>query len=66
MWSMLEDRLLTTLRTHPRVVVLSDEIYEHIHFADERFTSFAAACSDLYERTLTVKLQSRRLTANLS
>jgi aspartate aminotransferase len=49
----------TVLRRHPRVVVLSDEIYEHIHWAGEPFTSFAAACPDLYERTLTVNGMSK-------
>jgi len=47
------------LRAHPRIVILSDEIYEHIHWADEPFTSFAAACPDLYERTLTVNGMSK-------
>ena len=46
------------LRTHPRVVVLSDEIYEHIQWVGE-FTSFAAACPDLYERTITVNGMSK-------
>jgi aspartate aminotransferase len=54
-WRALGD----VLRAHPRVVVLSDEIYEHIHWADERFTSFAAACPELYERTLTVNGMSK-------
>jgi aspartate aminotransferase len=54
-WRALGD----VLRAHPRVVVLSDEIYEHIHFAAERFTSFAAACPELYERTLTVNGMSK-------
>jgi aspartate aminotransferase len=42
------------LEEHPRVVVLSDDIYEHISWADEPFVSFAAACPSLYDRTLTV------------
>jgi aspartate aminotransferase len=54
-WRALGD----VLRAHPRVVVLSDEIYEHIHFADEPFTSLAAACPELYERTLTVNGMSK-------
>ena len=54
-WRALGD----VLRAHPRVVVLSDEIYEHIHWAEERFTSFAAACPELYERTLTVNGMSK-------
>jgi aspartate aminotransferase len=47
------------LREHPRVLVLSDEIYEHIYWADEPFASFADACPDLYERTLTVNGMSK-------
>ena len=42
------------LREHPGIVVLSDDIYEHIFWADTPFASFADACPDLYERTLTV------------
>jgi len=42
------------LRDHPRVLVLSDEIYEHILFDGRNFLSFAAACPDLKDRTLTV------------
>ena len=42
------------LERHPQVVVLSDEIYEPIHWADEPFTSFADACPSLADRTLTV------------
>lgn len=42
------------LREHPRIVVLSDEIYEHIQWAETPFVSLAAACPDLYERTVTV------------
>jgi aspartate aminotransferase len=47
------------LRAHPQIVILSDEIYEHIHWAAEPFTSFAAACPDLYERTITVNGMSK-------
>ncbi len=42
------------LRQHPRVVIASDEIYEHIHWADEPYASFAQACPDLADRTLTI------------
>lgn len=42
------------LARHPHVVVVTDEIYEHIHWGDAPFTSFAAACPDLYDRTVTV------------
>jgi aspartate aminotransferase len=47
------------LREHPRVAILTDEIYEHIYWAGGRFTSFAQACPDLYERTLTVNGMSK-------
>ncbi len=41
------------LEHHERVVVVSDDIYEHIHWADEPFVSFAAACPGLRDRTVT-------------
>jgi aspartate aminotransferase len=47
------------LRAHPRVVVLSDEIYEHIQWTGAAFASFAAECPDLYDRTLTVNGMSK-------
>jgi aspartate aminotransferase len=43
----------------PRVLILSDEIYEHIYWAEQPFTSFALACPDLYDRTLTVNGMSK-------
>jgi len=42
------------LNRHPHVLVLSDEIYEHIIFDGQNFISFAAACPDLKDRILTV------------
>lgn len=42
------------LTEHPRITVVSDEIYEPIHWADEPFVSFAAACPALANRTVTV------------
>jgi len=47
------------LAEHPKVIVLSDEIYEHIHWAAQPFASFAAACPDLFERTVTVNGMSK-------
>ena len=43
----------TVLARHPEVVIVADDIYEHIHWADTPFCSFAAACPDLYSRTVT-------------
>lgn len=42
------------LERHPKIVIASDEIYEPIHWADDRFVSFAEACPALFERTITV------------
>jgi aspartate aminotransferase len=42
------------LADHPDIVVASDDIYEHIQWADEPFTSFATACPALYDRTVTI------------
>jgi len=43
-----------TLRNHPRVLTLSDEIYEHIIFDNQAFLSFAKVCPDLKPQILTV------------
>lgn len=42
------------LDKHPNVLILSDEIYEHILFDGRQFLSFAAANPQLKDRTLTV------------
>ena len=42
------------LARHPKVLVLSDEIYEHILFDARRFVSFGKACPELRERSLIV------------
>ena len=44
----------SVLADHPNIVIIADDIYEHIHWADDPFCSFAAACPDLYDRTVTV------------
>jgi aspartate aminotransferase len=41
------------LEKHPGLVILSDDIYEHIHWADDPFVSFATACPSLKDRTVT-------------
>ncbi|MDE3813169.1 pyridoxal phosphate-dependent aminotransferase [Sinorhizobium meliloti] len=46
--------LAEVLARHPQVLVLSDEIYEHILLKDVTFVSFATACPDLRDRTLIV------------
>jgi len=42
------------LARHPHVLVMSDEIYEHIVFDNVEFVSFAAVCPELCDRTLTI------------
>ena len=42
------------LADHPQVLILSDEIYEHIIFDGREFVSFGQACPDLRDRTLIV------------
>jgi len=42
------------LANYPGVVIISDDIYEHIHWGAAPFASFATACPDLVERTVTV------------
>jgi aspartate aminotransferase len=42
------------LLKHPGILVLSDEIYEHILLGEQAFVSFGTACPALRERTLLV------------
>jgi aspartate aminotransferase len=42
------------LDKHPNVYVAADEMYEHIYWAPEPFTSFAQANPQLYDRTITI------------
>ena len=51
--SELED-IGAVLSQHPRIFVVSDEIYEHILLRERPFASFGAACPSLRERTLIV------------
>ena len=41
------------LENHPEIVIVADDIYESIYWADEPFTSFATACPALAHRTVT-------------
>ena len=46
--------LSAVLARHKEVLVLSDEIYEHILFDGREFVSFGKACPELKDRTLIV------------
>ena len=48
------EALAEVLRHHPRVLIVTDDMYEHIYWGDEPFCSFLTAAPDLYERTITV------------
>lgn len=47
-------KLGKVLADYPDIVIASDEIYELIHWAEQPFCSFAEACPDLYDRTITI------------
>ncbi|HHI88696.1 MAG TPA: pyridoxal phosphate-dependent aminotransferase, partial [Hellea balneolensis] len=42
------------LARHPHVMVLSDDIYEHVRYDGRGFATMAAACPDLRSRCLTM------------
>jgi len=42
------------LAKHPQVVIASDEMYEHIYWAAEPYSSFVQANPHLYDRTITI------------
>ncbi len=46
--------LAEVLRRHPQVLVLSDDIYEHLAYPPFRFATLAAVAPDLADRVLTV------------
>lgn len=42
------------LKDYPNVLIATDDMYEHIYWGNEKFCSFAEACPDLFDRTITV------------
>ncbi len=42
------------LKDHPQIVVLADDIYEHIHWAHDPFCSIATACPELIDQVVTI------------
>ena len=42
------------LLDYPNVLIATDDMYEHIYWGNEPFTSFAEACPNLFDRTITV------------
>lgn len=47
------------LRRHPHVLLLSDDMYEHIWYAQQPFATMLQVCPDLYDRTLTMNGASK-------
>jgi aspartate aminotransferase len=48
------EALGAVLRQHKNVVVLADDIYEHVHWATDPFCSLATACPDLIDQVVTI------------
>ena len=44
----------SVLLEHPRVVIATDDMYEHILWADEPFANILTACPELYDRTMVL------------
>jgi aspartate aminotransferase len=42
------------LRRYPQVLIVTDDMYEHIYWGKEPFCNIVNACPDLYERTLVL------------
>ena len=46
--------LADVLVRHPHVLILTDDMYEHVWYADTPFRTLVQVCPELYDRTLTV------------
>ncbi len=42
------------LRRHPRILIATDDMYEHIALTDGKFVNILDACPDLYPRTMVL------------
>lgn len=47
------------LLKHPNILVLSDDIYEHILWTQEGFMNIVNACPELYDRTIVINGASK-------
>ena len=47
------------LMRHPQVLLLTDDMYEHIWYAQQPFSTMLEVCPDLYDRTLTMNGASK-------
>ena len=46
--------LADVLLEHPRILIITDDMYEHIYWGEEPFCSLLTVAPELYERTITV------------
>lgn len=46
--------LAQVLLKHPNIIIVTDDMYEHILWAKENFANILNACPELYERTVVV------------
>jgi len=46
--------LANILRDHPQIMILCDDIYEHLVYDDFEFATMAQVAPDLFDRTLTM------------
>lgn len=46
--------LAGVLQQHPNIIIISDDIYEHLFFHEERFSNILNACPSLYDRTVII------------
>lgn len=53
------EALAQVLLAHPHVMVMSDDIYEHIQWSGQPFANIVNACPELYERTVVVNGPSK-------
>jgi aspartate aminotransferase len=51
--------LAAILLKHPQVMILSDDMYEHIWYAQSPFATLVQICPELYDRTLTMNGASK-------
>jgi aspartate aminotransferase len=48
------ESLGAVLRKHPQILIATDDMYEHIMWAQEPFSNILMVCPDLYERTIVL------------
>ncbi|HHA19143.1 MAG TPA: pyridoxal phosphate-dependent aminotransferase [Methylophaga sp.] len=42
------------LRKYPQILIATDDMYEHIHWIEEKFHNIVMACPNLYDRTIVL------------